>query len=42
MDNDFHNDTFGKIVVKIFVVCEGLKVTKIILRSQTHKKWVPH
>ena len=24
MGNDFHNDFFGKIVVKIFVVCEGL------------------
>ena len=23
-DNDFHNDFFWKIVVKIFVVCEGL------------------
>ena len=25
MGNDFRNDFFGKIVVKIFVVCEGLK-----------------
>ena len=25
MGNDFHNDFFWKIVVKIFVVCEGLK-----------------
>ena len=24
MDNDFHNNFFGKIVVKIFVVCKGL------------------
>ena len=24
MGNDFHNDFFAKIVVKIFVVCEGL------------------
>ena len=24
MGNDFHNDFFGKIIVKIFVVCEGL------------------
>ena len=24
MGNDFHNNFFGKIVVKIFVVCEGL------------------
>ena len=24
MGNDFHNDFFGKIIVKIFLVCEGL------------------
>ena len=27
MGTDFHSDFFGKIVVKIFVVCEGLKST---------------
>ena len=33
MGNDFHNDFFGKIVVKIIVVCEGLK-THIVMQAR--------
>ena len=41
MGNDFHNDFFGKIVVKIFVVCEGLKVTILPVHEKITKYRYP-
>ena len=36
MDNDFPNDFFRKIFVKIFVVCKGLKTAKKVVIVHSH------
>ena len=40
MDNDFHNNFFGKIFVKIVVVCKGLKNDISIQHKITLGSWV--
>ena len=38
MSNNFHNNFFGKIVVKIFVVCEGLYTANVLRPLHTSCK----
>ena len=41
MGNDFHNDFFEKIVVKIFVVCEGLYTHDCLAIKSKTKTTIP-